>query len=143
MISALFSSALNNPIDYTGNDFDLYAPEVGEKKPNSHSQPVQVSCPSCEFPNIFWGVCDGDGDLIEHYGRRCQGLIKDAHGEHQCDFRFVFKECPHCGGAQVDLSFIIREAGHHRIGHILQNSLIERMVHGQACAKRIQLFQAH
>lgn len=85
-------------IDYTGNDFDLYAPEVGEKKPNSHSQPVQVSCPSCEFPNIFWGVCDGDGDLIEHYGRRCQGLIKDAHGEHQCDFRFVFKECPHCGG---------------------------------------------
>ena len=85
-------------IDYTGNDFDLYQPEVGEKKPNNQSQPVQVSCPSCEFPNIFWGVCDGDGDLIEHYGRRCQGLIKDAHGEHQCDFRFVFKECPHCGG---------------------------------------------
>jgi DNA repair protein RadD len=85
-------------IDYTGNDFDLYQPEVGEKKPNNQSQPVQVSCPSCEFPNIFWGVCDSDGDLIEHYGRRCQGLIKDAHGEHQCDFRFVFKECPHCGG---------------------------------------------
>ncbi|MEH6345972.1 MAG: DEAD/DEAH box helicase [Bermanella sp.] len=87
-------------IDYTGNDFDLYQPEVGEKKPNSQSQPVQVFCPSCEFPNIFWGICDDDGDLVEHYGRRCQGLIdpiEPHHSSHQCDFRFVFKECPHCG----------------------------------------------
>lgn len=89
-------------IDYTGNDFDLYQPEVGEKKPNSQSQPVQVICPSCEFPNIFWGICDDDGHLVEHYGRRCQGLIEDTTNpqtkEHQCDYRFVFKECPHCGG---------------------------------------------
>ncbi len=80
-------------IDYTGNDFDLYQPEVGEKKPNSQSQPVQVLCPSCEHPNIFWGICDDDGDLVEHYGRRCQALIEGL----QCDYRFVFKECPHCG----------------------------------------------
>ncbi len=80
-------------IDYTGNDFDLYQPEVGEKKPNSQSQPVQVPCPSCEFPNMFWGICDDDGYLVEHYGRRCQGLVDN----HQCDYRFVFKECPHCG----------------------------------------------
>lgn len=80
-------------IDYTGNDFDLYQPEVGEKKPNSQSQPVQVICPSCEFPNIFWGVCDDDGHLVEHYGRRCQGLVDDT----QCSYRFVFKECQHCG----------------------------------------------
>jgi DNA repair protein RadD len=63
---------------------------------------VQVICPSCEFPNIFWGICDDDGHLVEHYGRRCQGLIEDAIGtdvkEHQCNYRFVFKECPHCGG---------------------------------------------
>lgn len=86
-------------IDYTGNDFDLYQPEVGEKKPNSQSQPVQVICPSCEFPNIFWGICDDDGDLIEHYGRRCQGLIEnpETHSDKQCQYRFVFKECPHCG----------------------------------------------
>lgn len=84
-------------IDYTGNDFDLYQPEVGEKKPNSRSQPVQVICPSCEFPNIFWGVCDDDGDLIEHYGRRCQGLLFDLTPPQQCEYRFVFKECPHCG----------------------------------------------
>jgi DNA repair protein RadD len=89
-------------IDYTGNDFDLYQPEVGEKKPNSRSQPVQVACPSCEFPNIFWGICDDDGYLVEHYGRRCQGLIEDLLSpqakDHQCEYRFVFKECPHCGG---------------------------------------------
>jgi DNA repair protein RadD len=89
-------------IDYTGNDFDLYQPEVGEKKPNSQSQPIQVFCPSCEFPNIFWGICDDDGHIIEHYGRRCQGLIDDPASVHatqqQCDYRFVFKECPHCGG---------------------------------------------
>jgi len=89
-------------IDYTGNDFDLYHPEVGEKKPNSKSQPVQVVCPSCEFPNIFWGICDDDGYLVEHYGRRCQGLVdgpnEEKGTESQCDYRFVFKECPHCGG---------------------------------------------
>ncbi len=93
-------------IDYTGNDFDLYQPEVGEKKPNSKSQPVQVVCPSCEFPNIFWGICDDDGHLVEHYGRRCQGLVDTGSEEQrylgesqsQCDYRFVFKECPHCGG---------------------------------------------
>jgi len=89
-------------IDYTGNDFDLYHPEVGEIKPNSKSQPVQVICPSCEFPNTFWGICDDDGYLVEHYGRRCQGLvnslIEEQTTETQCDYRFVFKECPHCGG---------------------------------------------
>jgi DNA repair protein RadD len=93
-------------IDYTGNDFDLYHPEVGEKKPNSKSQPVQVVCPSCEFPNIFWGICDDEGYLVEHYGRRCKGLVDAGNEEQaylvesqsQCNYRFVFKECPHCGG---------------------------------------------
>jgi len=98
-------------IDYTGNDFDLYQPEVGEKKPNNQSQPVQVFCPSCEFPNIFWGINDDDGHLVEHYGRRCQGLIDEPFdtlsnintASQQCDYRFVFKECPHCG-AENDIA---------------------------------------
>jgi DNA repair protein RadD len=89
-------------IDYTDNDFDLYQPEVGEKKPNSQSKPIQVFCPSCEFPNIFWGICDDDGHIVEHYGLRCQGLIDYPASvyatQQQCDYRFVFKECPHCGG---------------------------------------------
>ena len=93
-------------IDYTGNDFDLYHPEVGEKRPNSKSQSVKVVCPSCEFPNIFCGICDDDGYLVEHYGRRCQSLVDTGSEEQayrvesqsQCDYRFVFKGCPHCGG---------------------------------------------
>lgn len=99
-------------IDYAGNHINLHHPEVGEKKPNPDSEPVQVFCPSCGFANIFWGKTDGDGHVIEHYGRRCQGLLEPAHeGEaatrkvrpEQCDYRFRFKECPHCG-AENDIA---------------------------------------
>lgn len=89
-------------IDYTGNNVNLYHPEVGEKKPNSDSEPVQVLCPGCGFANIFWGKTDGAGQVTEHYGRRCHGLLGwDGEDEpvapQQCDYRFRFKECPHCG----------------------------------------------
>ena len=90
-------------IDYTGNNVNLYHPEVGEKKPNSDSEPVQVLCPGCGFANIFWGKTDGAGQVTEHYGRRCHGLLGwDDEDEpvqpfEQCDYRFRFKECPHCG----------------------------------------------
>ena len=93
-------------IDYAGNHVNLYHPEVGEPKPNPDSEPVQVFCPACGFANIFWGKTDGDGRVIEHYGRRCQGLLETATVEEssaqngrprQCDYRFRFKECSHCG----------------------------------------------
>ncbi len=90
-------------IDYTGNNVNLYHPEVGEKKPNSDSEPVQVLCPGCGFANIFWGKTNGAGQVTEHYGRRCHGLLGwDDEDEpvqpfEQCDYRFRFKECPHCG----------------------------------------------
>ncbi|HGH5988564.1 DEAD/DEAH box helicase [Morganella morganii] len=87
-------------LDYAGNPHDLYMPEVGNHKPNSKSQPVQVFCPLCGFANLFWGLCTGDGHIIEHYGRRCQGIIDadDESARHQCDFRFRFKLCPSCNG---------------------------------------------
>ena len=94
-------------IDYAGNSVNLHHPEVGEKKPNPDSEPVQVFCPGCGFANIFWGKTDSEGHVIEHYGRRCQGLIGPAEEDgpaarngrpEQCDYRFRFKECPHCGG---------------------------------------------
>ncbi|MDG5499637.1 DEAD/DEAH box helicase [Marinobacter sp. BGYM27] len=94
-------------IDYAGNRVNLYHPEVGEKKPNPDSEPVQVFCPGCGFANIFWGITDSDGRVTEHYGRRCQGLLEPAEEDgsaarssrpEQCDYRFRFKECPHCGG---------------------------------------------
>ncbi|MCM0613014.1 DEAD/DEAH box helicase [Marinobacter sediminum] len=94
-------------IDYAGNSVNLHHPEVGEPKPNPDSEPVQVFCPGCGFANIFWGKADSEGRVIEHYGRRCQGLLEPAEENkpaaqnrrpEQCDYRFRFKECPHCGG---------------------------------------------
>ncbi|WP_415887898.1 DEAD/DEAH box helicase [Neptuniibacter sp. QD37_6] len=93
-------------IDYAGNNYNLHHPEVGEKRPSSDSEPVQVFCPSCGFANIFWGKTDSDGKVIEHHGRRCKGLLEsddiDTPSE-QCDFRFRFKECPHCN-AENDIA---------------------------------------
>ncbi|WP_288372606.1 DEAD/DEAH box helicase [uncultured Marinobacter sp.] len=100
-------------IDYAGNHVNLHHPEVGEPKPNPDSEPVQVFCPGCGFANIFWGKTDSDGRVIEHYGRRCQGLLEPADGDgaraQQCDYRFRFKECPHCGG-ENDIA--ARNCGH-------------------------------
>lgn len=87
-------------IDYAANGYDLFYPEVGQAKPNSKSVPVQVHCPVCQFANTFWGLVDADGDIIEHFGRRCQGLIDDTK---QCDFRFRSKSCPDCG-AENDIA---------------------------------------
>lgn len=94
-------------IDYAGNSINLHHPEVGEKKPNPESEPVQVFCPGCGFANIFWGKTDADGKVVEHYGRRCQGTFESDDEEtgppQQCDYRFRFKECPHCN-AENDIA---------------------------------------
>ncbi|MGK0409417.1 MAG: DNA repair protein RadD [Shewanella psychromarinicola] len=100
-------------IDYAANGYDLFYPEVGQVKPNSKSVPVQVHCPMCQFANTFWGIVDGGGDIVEHYGRRCQGLIND---QQQCDFRFRSKSCPDCG-VENDIAA--------RICHSCQSTLID------------------
>lgn len=86
-------------IDYAGNNFNLHHPEVGERKPNPDTEPVQVFCPGCGFANIFWGKTDDAGKVTEHFGRRCKGLlegVEELQEPQQCDYRFRFKECPHC-----------------------------------------------
>jgi len=91
-------------IDYAGNDFNLHHPEVGTPRPAADSEPVQVFCPGCGFANIFWGKTDDSGQVIEHYGRRCQGLLQlEGEKPQQCDYRFKFKQCPHCG-AENDIA---------------------------------------
>ncbi|MEE3649685.1 MULTISPECIES: DEAD/DEAH box helicase [unclassified Brenneria] len=91
-------------LDYAGNPHDLYTPEVGNSKPHADSQPVQVFCPQCGFANLFWGKTTTDGEVIEHYGRRCQGWEQPDDGpRRQCDYRFRFKVCPHCG-AENDIA---------------------------------------
>ncbi|MGM0520498.1 MAG: DEAD/DEAH box helicase [Pseudomonadota bacterium] len=98
-------------LDYAGNPWDLYAPEVGEPKPDSDSEPVQVECPDCGHANLFWGKRDGEL-VIEHFGRRCQGLVESDNGSRgaasgaykkQCEFRFRFKVCSDCG-AENDIA---------------------------------------
>lgn len=83
-------------LDYAGNGYDLYTPEIGSKKPSKDSEAVLVECPQCHFQNTFWGKKDEDGNLIEHYGRRCHALIETTDGEARCDYRFRFKLCPEC-----------------------------------------------
>lgn len=101
-------------LDYAGNPWDLYAPEVGSPRPDSDSEPVQVECPACGHANLFWGKRDGEL-VIEHFGRRCQGLVlssrarprakseKSTSTMEQCSFRFRFKVCGECG-AENDIA---------------------------------------
>ena len=67
---------------------------------------VAPECPECGHANLFWGRMDGEV-VIEHFGRRCQGLVERAHpransenarargagASEQCSFRFRFKVC--------------------------------------------------
>lgn len=91
-------------LDYAGNPHDIFTPEVGAPKGKSDNKPVQVFCPACGFANTFWGKTTADGTIIEHFGRRCQGVLEDDDGEReQCDYRFRFKSCPHCN-AENDIA---------------------------------------
>ncbi|MBB3190647.1 DEAD/DEAH box helicase [Halomonas cerina] len=99
-------------LDYAGNPWDLYAPEVGSPKPANDTEPVQVECPACGHANLYWGRRDGDL-VIEHFGRRCQGLVNvdtaepalpgEARRTRQCAFRYRFKVCEACG-AENDIA---------------------------------------
>ncbi|MCE7609783.1 DEAD/DEAH box helicase, partial [Vibrio fluvialis] len=86
-------------LDYAGNTYDLYQPEVGDPKPDSNSEIITIPCPACGFNNNFWGKLDSNGFLIEHYGRRCQGYFTDEEtGEREhCGYRFRAKYCGECG----------------------------------------------
>jgi DNA repair protein RadD len=81
-------------LDYTGMGHDIYAPEISDKKPKE-SVAVLVPCPDCGFENSFWGLVDFDGDVIEHFGRKCR-----MQG---CGYRYRFKLCHACG-AENDLT---------------------------------------
>lgn len=86
-------------LDYTNNGYNIFQPEIGEKKPTQDSVAVQIHCPECHFANVFWGRKDADGNILEHFGRRCHGLIAasdDPDVETQCSYRFRFKHCPYC-----------------------------------------------
>ena len=83
-------------LDYTNNGYNIFQPEIGERKPTQDSVAVQIHCPDCDFANTFWGRKDAEGNILEHFGRRCHGLIDTPEGEIQCTYRFRFKRCPFC-----------------------------------------------
>jgi DNA repair protein RadD len=86
-------------LDYAGNSYDLYQPEVGAPKPDSDSEIITIPCPACGFNNNFWGKLDSNGFLLEHFGRKCQGYFTDEDtGEREhCNYRFRAKYCGECG----------------------------------------------
>lgn len=92
-------------LDYTGMGHSIFSPEIGEKKTASESVEVQVPCPDCGFVNDFWGIVDEDGNLLEHFGRKCRGghVNADTYEMTPCDYRFRFKICTQCS-AQNDIT---------------------------------------
>lgn len=86
-------------LDYTGMGHDIYAPEISDKRPKKESVPVNIPCPLCGFENTFWGIMNLDGEVIEHFGRKCRGAKQDPSNLQviPCGFRFRYKLCHSCG----------------------------------------------
>ena len=92
-------------LDYTGQGHNIFSPEIEDNKPSSHSVAVEIVCPACGLINDFWGLLDDTGELLEHFGRKCQGAIEDPITKilAECGFRFRFKKCDQCG-AENDIA---------------------------------------
>lgn len=128
-------------LDYTGMGFDIYSPEISDKKPQSDSVQVQVTCPQCGFENEFWGVKDSDGEVIEHYGRKCRGGTHDpiTYEIKPCGYRFRFKicdkcgnenditarECKTCGNVLVDADSKLKQAKLSKNAHVLKPDTVQ------------------
>lgn len=100
-------------MEFAGNCYDLYQPEVGEARPDSDSEIVTIPCPACRFNNNFWGKLDPAGFVLEHYGRQCQGYSEDEQGQrHICGYRFRAKFCDMCGADNDIAARRCRECDH-------------------------------
>jgi DNA repair protein RadD len=86
-------------LDYTGQGHNIFSPEIDDNKPTSDSVMVEVTCPACGLINDFWGLRDSEGELVEHFGRKCKGAFEDpiSFELKECGFRFRFKRCDQCG----------------------------------------------
>lgn len=92
-------------LDYTGMGHSIFSPEIGDRKPAFESVAVQVPCPECGFVNDFWGTLDEEGNLLEHYGRKCRGgqTNPQNYAFTPCGYRFRFKTCNQCS-AENDIT---------------------------------------
>lgn len=112
-------------IDYFFPHGDIFEPEIKAKK-KSESALMNVTCPTCGNHNEFAARFNPDGFDIDsegyfidlagsrieategkplpaHYGRRCQGFSIISGRFTQCNHKWSFKECEHCG-AENDIA---------------------------------------
>ena len=130
-------------LDYTGMGHSIFSPEIGEKKTVPESVAVQVPCPECGFVNDFWGIVDFDGNIIEHFGRKCRGghHNPDTYEFRPCGYRFRFKvcdqcsaqndltarECRSCGNVLIDPDTKLKQARLSKNAHVLTPDSIEML----------------
>jgi DNA repair protein RadD len=128
-------------LDYTGMGHNIYSPEVSDKKAVSESVAVIVDCPKCGYENDFWGIVDLDGDVVEHFGRKCRGGTQDPNTYEikPCDYRFRFKlcnkcasenditarECNSCGNVLIDADSKLKQAKLSKNSHVLKPDTIQ------------------
>ena len=130
-------------LDYTGMGHSIFSPEIGEKKPASDSVAVQVPCPECGFVNDFWGIVDDEGELLEHFGRKCRGgqTHPQTYEFTPCGYRFRFKicnqcsaenditarDCCRCGSELIDPDEKLKQARLSKDAHVLTPDSIEML----------------
>jgi len=86
-------------LDYTGQNHDLFSPDIEDNRPVKNSVIVDIPCPKCKVTNQFWGIVNSDGFIEEHFGRKCQGAKEDPQSKKliECGYLFRFKRCDQCG----------------------------------------------
>jgi DNA repair protein RadD len=130
-------------LDYTGMGHSIFSPEIGEKKTASESVAVKVPCPECGFENDFWGIVDDDGNVVEHFGRKCRGgqVNPDTYELTPCGYRFRFKicnqcsaqnditarDCRSCGSVLIDPDVKLKQARLSKDAHVLTPDSIEML----------------
>jgi DNA repair protein RadD len=130
-------------LDYTGMGHSIFSPEIGDKRPASESVAVQVPCPQCGFVNDFWGILDEEGNLLEHFGRKCRGGQVNPHTYEltPCGYRFRFKicnqcsaenditarDCNRCGSVLIDADEKLKQARLSKDAHVLTPDSFEML----------------
>jgi DNA repair protein RadD len=86
-------------LDYTGVPHDIFSPQIHERKPTEDSVAVKVACPECDHENFFWGIVDSNGQVVEHFGKKCCGAHESTESGElvPCGFRYRSKNCDRCG----------------------------------------------
>ncbi len=128
-------------LDYTGMGYDIYGPQIAERRPKEDSTLVLIPCPKCGFENQFWGVVNEEGEVVEHYGRKCKGAVQDPRKMNfiACGYRFRFKicsscgeendvtarECPKCHAILIDADSKLKQARLSKNAHILLPDSVE------------------